>query len=219
MREGRIAQHGDPVTVYRGPVDLHVARLIGPTLELDGVVASGAAETVLGRLAINGGVAGPARIVLRPEQIVAARALARVSLWRFGPPCSAATTRWSRWKSTAARLHSGWPVSSRRPTPCGSRSSEALSRSLTDATCRQSEEARSTLKNTTTRRPGRSIRLATVRAGRDARRSPCRSQGPVRCPRLDRRRAEEAVEDPRQQSRVDALSRVGDRHLRRRAGP
>ena len=73
MREGRIAQHGDPVTVYRRPVDLQVARLIGPTLELDGMVASGVAETVLGRLATDGGVAGPARIVLRPEQVVAAR--------------------------------------------------------------------------------------------------------------------------------------------------
>ena len=73
MREGRIAQHADPVTVYRDPVDIHVARLIGPTLEFDGVVGNGVAETVLGRLATEGSFSGPARIVLRPEQVVVTR--------------------------------------------------------------------------------------------------------------------------------------------------
>ena len=72
MHAGRLLQCADPVTVYRRPASLAIARLTGGTVELAGTVRDGRAETALGELPLQPGSpgAGPVRVVLRPEQIV-----------------------------------------------------------------------------------------------------------------------------------------------------
>ena len=75
MRSGRIVQRGTPADFYRDPVDLDTARLAGAALQLDGILSGGMAETALGRVAVRNPYDvedGPADLMLRPEQVVAA---------------------------------------------------------------------------------------------------------------------------------------------------
>ena len=54
IRDGVIAQYGDPSTLYRTPVDPGVARLTGPAVFLDGAIAGGVARTLLGEVRFIG---------------------------------------------------------------------------------------------------------------------------------------------------------------------
>ncbi|MDE2334238.1 MAG: ABC transporter ATP-binding protein [Rhodospirillales bacterium] len=70
LREGRVAQMADPVTLYRRPVDAAMARFVGEAVMLPGMATAGRAACALGLLALAGPVAdGPVTLMLRPEQI------------------------------------------------------------------------------------------------------------------------------------------------------
>jgi iron(III) transport system ATP-binding protein len=74
MRAGTIAQIADPATLYNRPADVEVARLTGPVILLDGMLHGDHADTMLGNIALHPGtpMQGPAKILLRREQIVEA---------------------------------------------------------------------------------------------------------------------------------------------------
>jgi iron(III) transport system ATP-binding protein len=74
MREGNIAQVADPATLYNQPVDAEVAQLTGPVILLAATLHGDHAETILGPVGLHPGArrSGPAQILLRREQIVAA---------------------------------------------------------------------------------------------------------------------------------------------------
>jgi iron(III) transport system ATP-binding protein len=78
LRGGRLVQLTDPRTLYRRPRDLDVATFVGEAVVLDADVRDGIAHCVLGELegewAGSGPTDGPARVLLRPEQL------------RLGPP-------------------------------------------------------------------------------------------------------------------------------------
>ncbi|CAI0795903.1 ABC transporter ATP-binding protein [Serratia entomophila] len=70
MRSGRLAQVGAPQDLYLRPVDEPTAAFLGETLVLSAELAHGWADCVLGRIAVDDHRrSGPARIMLRPEQI------------------------------------------------------------------------------------------------------------------------------------------------------
>ncbi len=72
MRAGRFTQVGSPEQVYAAPADLFTAGFLGDCVLLDGTVRDGVAECVLGRIPVrDNDFAGRARLLLRPEQIVA----------------------------------------------------------------------------------------------------------------------------------------------------
>ncbi|HST64717.1 MAG TPA: ABC transporter ATP-binding protein [Mycobacteriales bacterium] len=70
MRQGRLVQLDAPETVYRSPSDAGVAGFVGEAVLLPAAIAGGYARCELGSLAVRGAVDGPARILLRPEQLV-----------------------------------------------------------------------------------------------------------------------------------------------------
>ena len=74
MSEGRILQAGAPEDVYRRPVGLIAARLLGEMIVVPGRVAAGRIETPLGSLSAPGLAEGPAQLGLRPEALVPAEA-------------------------------------------------------------------------------------------------------------------------------------------------
>jgi len=70
MRDGTLAQVGTPHEVYRAPADLGVAEFVGAAVIVDADVVGGWASSDLGPLAVMPGFdAGPARLLVRPEQI------------------------------------------------------------------------------------------------------------------------------------------------------
>jgi iron(III) transport system ATP-binding protein len=72
LRDGRIAQIGDPVWLYRRPVDASLARFIGEALLIPGMAAGGTARCWLGAFPIAAGCSGgdgPIEIMIRPEQV------------------------------------------------------------------------------------------------------------------------------------------------------
>jgi iron(III) transport system ATP-binding protein len=70
MRDGTIAQVGTPHEVYRAPADLGVAEFVGAAVVVDAELADGTASSDLGPLSVMAGVGtGPARLLVRPEQI------------------------------------------------------------------------------------------------------------------------------------------------------
>jgi iron(III) transport system ATP-binding protein len=70
LRDGRIAQVADPVSLYRDPVDPEVARFVGEAVLLAGVVRNGVVSCALGALtAIRDRTDGPVEVLIRPEQI------------------------------------------------------------------------------------------------------------------------------------------------------
>jgi iron(III) transport system ATP-binding protein len=73
MRQGRLVQLDSPAVVYRSPSDEGVAGFVGEAVLLPAEVRDGRAECALGTVPVRGGVSevdGPARILLRPEQLV-----------------------------------------------------------------------------------------------------------------------------------------------------
>ncbi|MCW3473201.1 ABC transporter ATP-binding protein [Limobrevibacterium gyesilva] len=75
MRAGLVAQCDHPAMVYHAPVDPAVARLTGAAVFLDATLSDGGAETALGRVRLHPGCpmpAGPAVVLLRPEQVALA---------------------------------------------------------------------------------------------------------------------------------------------------
>src|SRR3712207_6645665 len=73
LRGGRLVQLTDPRTLYRRPGDLDVATFVGEAVVLDAELRGGLAHCALGELPYEqatGSVAdGPARVLLRPEQL------------------------------------------------------------------------------------------------------------------------------------------------------
>jgi iron(III) transport system ATP-binding protein len=70
LRGGRLVQLTDPRTLYRQPADLDVAAFVGESVVLDAEVRGGRAHGPLGVLALAREAAdGPARVLLRPEQL------------------------------------------------------------------------------------------------------------------------------------------------------
>jgi iron(III) transport system ATP-binding protein len=72
LRQGRLAQRTDPRTLYRRPGDLDVALFVGEAVVLDAVLRDGLAHCALGALEYESAAAladGPARVLLRPEQL------------------------------------------------------------------------------------------------------------------------------------------------------
>ncbi|MGF7122945.1 ABC transporter ATP-binding protein [Rhodococcus sp. BE178] len=72
MRTGRFTQVGTPEQLYHSPVDDFTARFLGECVVLPADVADGVASCALGRIPVRDtDIHGPARLMLRPEQIVA----------------------------------------------------------------------------------------------------------------------------------------------------
>ncbi|OBI84812.1 ABC transporter ATP-binding protein [Mycobacterium sp. E740] len=74
MRDGRFTQVGPPQQVYREPSDHFTAAFLGDCISLPCTVVDGVAECALGRIPVHGAqsrAAGPATLLLRPEQLVA----------------------------------------------------------------------------------------------------------------------------------------------------
>lgn len=72
MRDGRFTQVGTPQHVYRQPNDRFTAEFLGDCIALPCTVTSGIADSALGRVPVQAGIAdGPATLALRPEQLVA----------------------------------------------------------------------------------------------------------------------------------------------------
>src|ERR687886_2135759 len=70
LRGGRLVQLTDPRTLYRPPRDLDVATFVGEAVVLDAEVSAGRARCALGVLDLDDPAEdGPARILLRPEQL------------------------------------------------------------------------------------------------------------------------------------------------------
>ena len=74
MRGGRLVQLTDPRTLYRRPGDLDVATFVGDAVVLDAELRGGRAHCILGALpyeqaAVDAVPDGPARVLLRPEQL------------------------------------------------------------------------------------------------------------------------------------------------------
>jgi iron(III) transport system ATP-binding protein len=70
LRGGRLVQLTDPRTLYRSPRDLDVAAFVGEAVVLDAEIRDGLAHCALGPVAVAGEHAdGPARVLLRPEQL------------------------------------------------------------------------------------------------------------------------------------------------------
>jgi putative spermidine/putrescine transport system ATP-binding protein len=71
LTDGAVAQQGTPEAVYRRPVSLEVARLLGPAGELAGNAAGGVL-TSGGRAVLKdvpASLRGPQRLILRPEDV------------------------------------------------------------------------------------------------------------------------------------------------------
>ena len=72
MRRGRLVQVADPLTLYRKPLDVELARFVGEAVLVPGSIETGHIQCALGRLALdNRDMAdGPGTAMLRPEQLV-----------------------------------------------------------------------------------------------------------------------------------------------------
>jgi len=70
LREGRLVQRAAPATLYREPVDAHVAGFVGEANLLAGNVAGDRVYCALGELPVRiPGGKGPVQVMVRPEQI------------------------------------------------------------------------------------------------------------------------------------------------------
>jgi iron(III) transport system ATP-binding protein len=73
LRDGVIAQLDTPTALYGRPGDVELAQFLGESNVLEGEVHDGTASTALGRLSVAAGTGsptgGPARVLVRPEQI------------------------------------------------------------------------------------------------------------------------------------------------------
>ncbi|ACS86210.1 ABC transporter ATP-binding protein [Musicola paradisiaca] len=70
MRQGRLVQVGSPQSLYQQPADEETAAFLGDTLVVSAELQNGLAACVLGDVRVSDRLRrGPARIMLRPEQI------------------------------------------------------------------------------------------------------------------------------------------------------
>ncbi len=70
LREGRLVQVSDPVTLYRHPRDAALAGFVGEVVVVRGVVRAGKVSCPLGELALASCIQdGPAEVLVRPEQV------------------------------------------------------------------------------------------------------------------------------------------------------
>ena len=74
LRDGMIVQHAAPDELYDRPADPEVARFIGEANLIDGILAGGSVDTVLGPLPVRADARcgldpGPVTVLVRPEQI------------------------------------------------------------------------------------------------------------------------------------------------------
>jgi iron(III) transport system ATP-binding protein len=70
LRQGRLVQASDPLTLYRKPRDADLARFIGDAVLLPGMAASGRVTCALGVLRLPPEAPeGPVDVLVRPEQI------------------------------------------------------------------------------------------------------------------------------------------------------
>lgn len=69
LAKGRVVQSGTPAECYRAPVSPAAARLLGETIELEGVARDGQAWTAFGPAPACGCADGPVTVVLRPESV------------------------------------------------------------------------------------------------------------------------------------------------------
>jgi iron(III) transport system ATP-binding protein len=70
LRQGRLVQVADPVTLYRRPEDAELANFVGEAVLLPGIVADGRAICALGQLPVAAGACdGAVDVLVRPEQI------------------------------------------------------------------------------------------------------------------------------------------------------
>jgi iron(III) transport system ATP-binding protein len=94
LRGGRVAQLGSPEQLYSDPVDLDMARFLGDANLVDGIVEGGVARTPLGPMKVRPPrhswvrLAGPAIVLVRPEQITITAAGApgvpgKIVRWEF----------------------------------------------------------------------------------------------------------------------------------------
>ncbi len=74
MDAGRILQVGTPHDVYKSPVDLRVASMVGDANLIPGDVRAGVASTALGSFPAAGVPDGSVRMMVRPEEIAIAPA-------------------------------------------------------------------------------------------------------------------------------------------------
>ena len=71
MRAGKLVQAGTPSELYLHPVDAETASFLGDSIVLTAQLSNGWADCALGRIAVHGSrQAGPAQIMLRPEQLL-----------------------------------------------------------------------------------------------------------------------------------------------------
>ena len=69
LRDGVLRQAGPPQQVYLAPADPEIAAFLGQAIVLDATIEGGIAWCSLGRVGVDSSREGPARIMLRPEQI------------------------------------------------------------------------------------------------------------------------------------------------------
>jgi iron(III) transport system ATP-binding protein len=94
LRDGALVQVDNPKTLYRNPVDAALARFLGETVLLPGVVASDQVTCFLGTLSLTHPCRpGAAEVLIRPEQIRltapdAGRPATVASVTYYGHDCS-----------------------------------------------------------------------------------------------------------------------------------
>jgi iron(III) transport system ATP-binding protein len=108
LRDGRLIQVADPMTLYRHPADAELARFVGDAVLLPGVARDGLVYCELGCLTLAVGMPeGAVDVLIRPEQIRllaynAGCTGARVERIRFfGPDASVDLTLFERNPQTA----------------------------------------------------------------------------------------------------------------------
>ena len=75
LDKGRLLQAGPPRELYARPASPVVASFLGEAILLPAQIGEGWAECAMGRVTVrDGGFRGPARLMLRPEQVSLARA-------------------------------------------------------------------------------------------------------------------------------------------------
>ncbi len=70
LREGKLLQVGAPQDLYLNPRDPYTAAFLGDAIIMEAQLNDGWAVCPLGRIETNSSHAGPAEIMLRPEQVV-----------------------------------------------------------------------------------------------------------------------------------------------------
>ena len=80
MREGQLAQCGQPLELYLRPKDEAIAGFLGESIVQPAQLSGGWADCALGRVAVNDSLRqGSAQIMLRPEQLQVAQVAADVA--------------------------------------------------------------------------------------------------------------------------------------------